>query len=318
MATGTKRKPRQPGATRGSGNADTSAEEERLKAEERLREEGAADERRRSKERASEERARTRRQKMRSESQAQGAKQRASQERAKTRRAKMASEGRQARTDAEREAARQRHQRETQRIKLREREQGTREQRAKARAQANRNALLVSRGRSRPLSTGTTSSEGAALIPSGPNKSTSSKVILGAMVLSMIVIAYRNAKGGTTPATTIPMKGGAPLKVPTHLRQFAGVLLMGTIALVVNEIDPGLGMAFGILILVDTGVEGLANSLSTNLFGGGAPAAAPVQRSPIALGPKGPSGYQQTLPGFNPNPSGGAAGPGGPTPFGSG
>lgn len=82
--------------------------------------------------------------------------------------------------------------------------------------------------------------------------------------------------GYTGPSTGYAGSGGNyALKVPVHLRSLSGVLLVGVIALVANEVNPQVGLALAFLLFLDVGLtifagsNGLFDKLGGGLAAGG-------------------------------------------------
>lgn len=99
----------------------------------------------------------------------------------------------------------------------------------------------------------------------GPDRATSARIIVVIVVFAAIGTVAHDAIVGGPPAKTTVKVGNGTVTVPTHLRTLGAVLVMGTIALVVNEVDPGIGLLLGVAL----GLDVVANTfLGTNgLFG---------------------------------------------------
>lgn len=108
----------------------------------------------------------------------------------------------------------------------------------------------------------------------GLDKTTSARVIIVAVALGAIGVVARSAMQKAPTKSTVKLSGGATIAVPDHLRSLAGVFVMGTIALIVNEFSAGLGLAMGIGIGLDVGLasmsgtSGLFNKLGSGLLNG--------------------------------------------------
>lgn len=107
------------------------------------------------------------------------------------------------------------------------------------------------------------------------DKATSSRIILIAVVLGAAgTVAHDAITGGVPQKTQVTTRNGVKVAVPNHLRSLGGVFIMGTVAFVVNEFDPGIGLLLGVGILLDVGVatlagkDGVFTRLGNGLFGG--------------------------------------------------
>lgn len=117
----------------------------------------------------------------------------------------------------------------------------------------------------------------------GFDRVTTSRVIVVAVAISAIGVVARDAIAGGVPTKTVVKVGKDTVTVPTHLRSLGGVFIMGTIALLVNEFDPGVGLVLGLGLLFDvglstmTGRDGLFARVGGGLF-------AKTQPKPGAIG----------------------------------
>lgn len=140
----------------------------------------------------------------------------------------------------------------------------------------------------------------------GPDRTTTARIILVATAISAIGVVTRDTITGGVPSKTTVKVGNETVTVPTHLRSLGGVFIMGTIALVVNEVNPGIGLTLGVVLLLDVGVStltgrgGLFNSIGNGLFAKTVPGAA--GSSTIPPGPH--TGNDWYAPGNPGNPNG--------------
>lgn len=101
----------------------------------------------------------------------------------------------------------------------------------------------------------------------------------------------------STATTATKTGGAATVKTPQHLRSLAGVFIVGTISLVLNELNAQLGVAMAGILLLDVGMSTFApiktgagvvqpalfDRLGTSLFAGGTPqTATPANAIPLA------------------------------------
>lgn len=107
------------------------------------------------------------------------------------------------------------------------------------------------------------------------DKVTSSRIILVAVVIGAVGTVAHDAITGAAPTKTqVTTRNGVQVAVPNHLRSLGGVFIMGTVAFIVNEFDPGIGLLLGVGILLDVGVatltgkDGVFTRLGNGLFGG--------------------------------------------------
>lgn len=150
----------------------------------------------------------------------------------------------------------------------------------------------------------------------GPDKGTSARIIVIVTTIAAIGTVAHDAIVGGTPQKTTVKVGNGTVTVPTHLRTLGAVLIMGTIALVVNEVDPGVGLVLGIALGLDVaantflGTDGLFARLQSGIFGAGGatPNAKPLTNAPAS----GTSPSSQSMiawilahPGQLPNPNAG-------------
>lgn len=84
----------------------------------------------------------------------------------------------------------------------------------------------------------------------GPDRATSARIIVVIVIFAAIGTVAHDAIVGPLPATPVKV-GNGTVQVPTHLRTLGAVLIMGTIALVVNEADPGIGLLLGVALGLD-------------------------------------------------------------------
>lgn len=101
------------------------------------------------------------------------------------------------------------------------------------------------------------------------NKGTSARLIILAMGVAggAILISGRNIKPYDSG---VKDSQGKPITVPGNLHSFAGVVIAGTIALIVNEVSADLGMLFavsmGFIALADVKAY---TAIGNAIFGGG-------------------------------------------------
>lgn len=102
------------------------------------------------------------------------------------------------------------------------------------------------------------------------DRTTSARIIVVAVALAGIGAVAHDAITSGTPTKSTMKVGNETITVPTHLHTLAGVVIVGTIALVANEFSPQVGLALGLLLLLDVGVNVFAGgtSLSKRIAGG--------------------------------------------------
>lgn len=102
--------------------------------------------------------------------------------------------------------------------------------------------------------------------------------------------------GSPNPTHTATSSSGATLKTPQHLKSLAGVFVVGTISLVLNELNPTLGVSLAGILALDVGmslfspktstgatIPSVYDTIGSTLFGKGTPAPqAPVSAIPNA------------------------------------
>lgn len=160
----------------------------------------------------------------------------------------------------------------------------------RATADAARQSRMLSSAGGRSRSSGSRSSAslraprtttGTPTLPTGTgiDKVTSSRIILMSVAIGAIGVVAHDAIIGAAPTKqAITTKGGVEVKVPAHLRSLGGVFIMGTVAMIVNEIDPGVGLLLGFGILFGVGVktltgkDGVLGAVGAGLFNGTHPA----------------------------------------------
>jgi hypothetical protein len=108
--------------------------------------------------------------------------------------------------------------------------------------------------------------------------------IILAMVGSALAVAARDA-GKTTSTDSLAAAKKPKTKYPKHLAALAGVLVVGTFALVAEELSAGAGLPFAFFLIFDTGLSlvgpgaggsrSVIDNVSLNLLGG-QPSSAPV------------------------------------------
>jgi hypothetical protein len=107
----------------------------------------------------------------------------------------------------------------------------------------------------------------------GIDKSSASRTIVILLVLSAGGVLASSAFAQKKVGPTYMKAGDHTIKVPAHLRGLAATLILGTIALLVAEVNPQLGVVlmgvFAIAVFADlfTG-GGIADQLSVTLLGG--------------------------------------------------
>ena len=106
----------------------------------------------------------------------------------------------------------------------------------------------------------------------GLDRATSARIIIVVVGVSAVgPVAYSAMHKAPTKSYT--KVGNEVIAVPTHLRALGGVFIAGTVALVVNEVSPPLGLALALILGLDvvlttfTGKGGLFNALGGGLFG---------------------------------------------------
>jgi hypothetical protein len=106
----------------------------------------------------------------------------------------------------------------------------------------------------------------------GLDRATSARIIIVVIGVSAVgSVAYSAMH--KAPAKSYTKVGNETIAVPTHLRALGGVFIAGTVALVVNEVSPPLGLALALILGIDvvlttfTGKGGLFNALGGGLFG---------------------------------------------------
>lgn len=133
------------------------------------------------------------------------------------------------------------------------------------------------------------------------SKVTATNIVLGCIVGSALAVSFRNIKSSAGGPQGITLKNGQVIRVPANLRSLGGVMLAGTAALILVQINTPLGVIFGILLLLDSGFGTALGNFSNSFFGGAKP-------HPVAINPTtgGASNLPTTLP-----PHGGIWEPGG-------
>lgn len=96
----------------------------------------------------------------------------------------------------------------------------------------------------------------------GIDRTTSARIIVLATAISAIVVVVRDARASTPGKTTVQV-GHDVVQVPNHLRSLGGVFVMGTVSLIVNEVNPGIGLALG----VSMGVAVIGSTIYTSSKG---------------------------------------------------
>lgn len=115
------------------------------------------------------------------------------------------------------------------------------------------------------------------------SKTTSTRLIVVALGVGGAAIII---SGKRFPSYTSSVNG-KDVKVPGTLHAFAGLLIAGSVALVVNEVAPDLGMALAVgLIFIALGDAQVFVSLGDRIFGKNRPnpAPAPAAKSPGNVG----------------------------------
>lgn len=154
------------------------------------------------------------------------------------------------------------------------------------------------------------------------SKTTGTNIVLGCIVGAALAVSFRNIKSSAGGPQGITLKNGQVIRVPANLRSLGGVMLAGTAALVLVQINTPLGVIFGILLLLDSGFGNALGSFSNSFFGGAKPHPISVNNTtggasnlPTTLPPHG--GIWE--PGGNPGKQPGSGPGGGPieVPYGS-
>jgi hypothetical protein len=146
---------------------------------------------------------------------------------------------------------------------------------------------------------------GAGSIGGGVERSTAMRVIVVITIIAAVGVVARDA-AASKPGKTYTNIGGHNVAVPNHLRSLAGVFLAGTVALLVAEVQPGVGLLLGVglgfIVLRDlTSKGGILNRLGGALLGGASGAlqsgvtptsgalslAGPNNAGPVQVGPRG-------------------------------
>lgn len=100
------------------------------------------------------------------------------------------------------------------------------------------------------------------------DRTTSARIIILATALSAIVVVVRDAQGAAPGKTTVSTGAGQTVTVPTHLRSLGGVFIAGTVALVVNEVNPEIGLLMGLgLGFVTLGSTDVFSRIGGGFFG---------------------------------------------------
>lgn len=110
------------------------------------------------------------------------------------------------------------------------------------------------------------------LFAEGIDRTTSARVIVVCVTVAGIGAVGRDvfASKSAPQKLTVDVGGGKTLVIPNHLHSLAGVLIVGVIALVVNEFQPQIGLALAVLLLLDVGIQIFAGDagLAKRLAGG--------------------------------------------------
>lgn len=149
------------------------------------------------------------------------------------------------------------------------------------------------------------------------DRQTSARIIVVAVAIAGIGAVTRDViSGPAAPTSQITTVGGTTIKAPAHLHSLAGVLIVGTLALVVNEFSPQIGLALGVLLVFDVGVGiagkgGLFDRLGKGVVAGGTPARTGSQNVPIPPQPKATKPSSSATSGTAPGAGAGKGGGGG-------
>jgi hypothetical protein len=140
------------------------------------------------------------------------------------------------------------------------------------------------------------------------SKGTSTRLIIVALGVGGAAIIIG---GNRFPAYTSNVNG-KNVKVPGTLHAFAGLLIAGTIALIVNEVAPDLGMALAIgLIFIAIGDAKVFVNLGDRIFGKNTPAVGGGKTASGGGYPTSKAGGYQIGPSTGIGTSSGPTGPGG-------
>ena len=96
-----------------------------------------------------------------------------------------------------------------------------------------------------------------------PDRTSSARIIMACVAMSAIAVVIRDTRGQPAGQTFV-QSGGTNVQVPAHLRSLGGVFIAGTIALIVNEAQPGIGLAAGLVLLFDVGGSVLMSGTTKN------------------------------------------------------
>lgn len=130
------------------------------------------------------------------------------------------------------------------------------------------------------------------------SRSTSARIILLAGAVNAVAVAIRNSGKQPVKATV----GSHTVTIPASLRSYAGTVILVTVALIVNEVSPDIGM----LMAVGIAIMAFLNTDVMHMLGG---ALAPG--TPSKTVPTGPSSnVSGGSPGPGPSPSQGGLGAG--------
>lgn len=192
-------------------------------------------------------------------------------ERRKTVQTRTRAEGRKQKSLTERE--RERTRRHTTEQSQRTARELSRE-RASAQRQRSQERLAAERRRSR-RSGGGGSGGSLGLTGSGEglqiSKTAGRNIVLACIVGSALAVSFRSSKQSGGIPQAITLKSGQVVRVPANLRSLGGVMLAGTAALVLTEINTPLGVVFGILLLLDSGFGTALGGFTSAFFNGAKP-----------------------------------------------
>jgi hypothetical protein len=123
------------------------------------------------------------------------------------------------------------------------------------------------------------SGQGSGATPFALDRGQTAKWIILIIVICTVAAAVHDVKNQTPDITQLNVNGQT-VRIPQHLRSVGAVLVMGTVALIVNEVDAGIGLVlgFGLLFLNINEISGMVASV-TNFF---APKTTPA--TPAATG----------------------------------
>ena len=143
---------------------------------------------------------------------------------------------------------------------------------------------------------------------------TGTNIVLGCIVGAALAVSFRHIKASNGQPSVMQLQDGRQIRVPSNLRSLGGVMLAGTVCLVLVQLNTPLGVVFGVLLLLDSGFGTAVGNFSDSFFGLGK---ANTQVVPKSSGTGGASNFPSTpprgggisLPGGNPGVQRGGQGP---------